>query len=76
MTYGKRLKRAREAKGWTRKELTARAGVSINAIATHELGQFAPSLYCAAQVAQALGVSLDWLAGLSDDPGTDLPLGE
>ena len=33
-----------------------------------ETGRLLPSFGRATQVAQALGVSLDWIAGLTDDP--------
>lgn len=43
-------------------------GMSQSMISMIETGRLLPSLGRATQAAQALGVSLDWIAGLTDDP--------
>ena len=43
-------------------------GVDRSMISMIETGRLLPSFGRATQVAQALGVSLDWIAGLTDDP--------
>ena len=63
--FAHRLKMAREIKGWSQKELAKRSKCSQNAVSNYERGVQLPSLENAADLAVALGVSLDWLTGLS-----------
>ena len=60
-----RVRRARTGKGWSCRALAARAGVSVMSVSRAENG-CAVLVGTAAALAGALGVSLDWLAGLED----------
>ena len=57
------LKRYREAKGWTQADLAERSGFAPSWIGHIEGGGRDPSLKNAIRLADALGVSLDTLAG-------------
>lgn len=61
---GKRIKRARKAKGLTQEELADRVDVSRSAVARWELGEIEPSLSHMILVAKALETSLDVLVGI------------
>ena len=62
-TFGQRLKRLREARGWSQQELADRAEVPYITIYRCERGQHQePRVSVAARLARALGVSLDVLA--------------
>lgn len=58
-----RLQRTRERRRISRKTLAELCGLSKNTIARYERGERVPSLTDAAQIADALGVSLDYLSG-------------
>lgn len=60
-----RLRGCREEAGLSRRELAERSGVPERSIVNLERGEWEPSLNAATSLAKALGVSLDWLAGLS-----------
>src|SRR5947208_1485875 len=73
-TFGERLKRIREKRGWTLRELAERSGVHYETIYRCERGtHHEPRVSVAAQLARALGVSLDVLAGLygENEPDQD-----
>lgn len=63
MSTGENLKRIREYRGMTQKELAERIGVSRASVNLWEVGKLSMTLYSAALVADALDVSLDVLAG-------------
>jgi transcriptional regulator with XRE-family HTH domain len=66
-TFGHRLKRLREARGWSLQELAARSGVPYITIYRCERGQHQePRVSVAAKLARALVVPLDVLAGTYD----------
>ncbi len=65
-TFCKRLKKAMRAKGVKNYELAKRACISTVSIAFYRTGQRLPTLDNAFYIADALGVSLDWLCGLDD----------
>ena len=66
-TFGERLKRVREDRGWSLQELADRSGVPYITIYRCERGQHQePRVGVAAKLARALGVSLDVLAGTYD----------
>lgn len=70
---GKRLKAAREHKGWTLEELAVRAGLKYHAIYSYERGTREPRLMQAVQLAAALGIPVEVLTkGLADPPGKRL----
>ncbi len=60
---GERIRVARQQKGWTQVELAEAAELSSNYVARLERGELGASLFVAARICEALGVSLDRLAG-------------
>jgi|RhiMethySRZTD1v2_1073278.scaffolds.fasta_scaffold655966_3 transcriptional regulator with XRE-family HTH domain len=67
-TFGERLKRIREQRGWSPSELAERSGVPYETIYRVERGTHQePRVSIAAKLARALGVSLDVLAGVYDE---------
>ena len=66
-----RAKTARDKKGITIKELAERCGVSASAMNRYLSMAGVPTLDVAATMAQVLGVSLDWLCGLSNADGQE-----
>ena len=68
MTFGERLKRLREARGWSQQELADQSGVPYITIYRCERGLHQePRVSIAAKLARALGVSLDVLANTYGD---------
>ncbi len=66
-----RAKTARDKKGITIKELAERCDVSASAMNRYLSMAGVPPLDVAATMAQELGVSLDWLCGLSNADGQE-----
>jgi transcriptional regulator with XRE-family HTH domain len=64
-----RLREMRSSRGWTRRELAERAGVSKEAIYTHERGNKRPRRDTMRLLAAALGVAPGDLFGADTDPG-------
>ena len=67
-TVGTRLRQARELRRMSQTQLAKRIGTSPNQISMIENGQSGTSIRTLVAAASALNVSLDFLAGLSDDP--------
>jgi len=67
-TPGKRVERLRKDREWTQADLAAAARVRQNYISGIENGSAKPSAIIMARIAKALGVSLDFLMVLSDNP--------
>lgn len=65
-TFGERIVAERERKNWSRAFLAGQSGVTEKTIWRWERGETDPQLDDAVNVATALGVSLDWLAGMSE----------
>lgn len=63
MNTGEIIRRLRENRGWTQAELARRAGTTRVSVNKWEDGTRGLTLHSAVQVADALGVSLDVLAG-------------
>lgn len=59
---GTRVQSLRLEKGWTQEKLAAKAGLSVSAVRNAERGAHDPTLFSAICLADALGVSLDFLA--------------
>lgn len=55
---GKNIKKYREEKGYTKKQLAELVGISYNTIRTYECGSSNPSPYSLSIISIALGVSL------------------
>ena len=64
-SFPARLKGLRAAAGLTQDELARRTGVRRLSVSQWECGRRAPSLATARRIAQALGVSVDELAGVT-----------
>ncbi|GAA4277915.1 helix-turn-helix domain-containing protein [Aquimarina mytili] len=62
-TFGNRLKNIRTEKGIKREELASLIGTSSAIIGRYERNERTPSIDIAMNIAQALNVSLDFLAG-------------
>lgn len=65
---GDRLKRVRESARLTQTELAERVGAGTNQIYRYEKGETDPSAEVLAALAKELGVTADWLLGLTDEP--------
>lgn len=63
---GARIREARTALHLSQKELGARSGISEKMVSQYELYTNAPSAKYIRELSRALGVSADWLLGLSD----------
>jgi transcriptional regulator with XRE-family HTH domain len=61
---GNRLQLLRRQRGMSQARLAAEAGVPVGTLRGWEYGRRTPLLDAAARVAQALGVTLDELAGI------------
>jgi transcriptional regulator with XRE-family HTH domain len=65
---GERLRHIREALDYTQEQLAEMLGVGVLQIYRYESGKNTPSGEIVAKIAQILGVSTDYLLGLTDDP--------
>ncbi|MXV14174.1 helix-turn-helix domain-containing protein [Hufsiella ginkgonis] len=63
MNTGKIISDLREKKGWVQKDLAEKSGISRVMIGKYERDEAVPSIEAAKKIAQALEVSLDYLAG-------------
>lgn len=68
-TAGRRLRLARQARGYSQQQLAGMAGVSRQAVSAVESGHSDPSLRAALALAQALGLTVEELFG----PGEPAP---
>jgi transcriptional regulator with XRE-family HTH domain len=66
MLFGERLTVVRKKKKISQDELAKTIGVHAPVIGRYERDEVKPSIEVAAKIAQALGVSLDYLTGNSD----------
>jgi len=62
MSFGRNLEAARKRKNWTQDDLSEKTGISRNVIGKYERNENSPSVDTAAKLADALEVSLDFLA--------------
>ena len=63
MIFADKLIELRKKNGWSQEELAEMVGVSGQTISAYERNIQTPSLDIAVGIADALGVSLDWLTG-------------
>src|SRR4051794_3517741 len=70
-----RLREARERRGWSQRELGERCGLSDNQIYRYENGKSDPSASHLKIMADQLGVSTDYLLGISNNPDPQAPPG-
>jgi len=66
MLFGERLLLVRKKRKVSQDDLAKKLGVHAPVIGRYERGEVKPSIETAARMAEALGVSLDYLTGLSD----------
>ena len=71
-SFGKRLKKVREQKGWSQTELADRAGLTPAAISQIEADDRQPSFKTLSSLAGALGISVGYLLGEEPALPTDL----
>ncbi len=71
--FGLRLKKLRDAKGLSQKELAQKLGVSKGTVYRYENNTQSPSLENAAKLALLLDTSLDYLTGLENALTIQLP---
>ena len=69
--FSEKLKELRRKKGFTQRQLADKLDISFQAISTYEQGKSVPQSDVLAQIAQKLGVSADYLLGLTDEETTD-----
>jgi transcriptional regulator with XRE-family HTH domain len=62
-TFGDRLRQAREGAGLTQEALARLAKIAQSDVSLMERGQMEPGLRRLTRLADALGVSTDWLLG-------------
>lgn len=67
-TLPKRLRAARARSGLTLVALSERTGVHSRVLSFYESGEREPRAAALAAIAACLGVSVDWLLGLVDEP--------
>jgi len=68
MSFGQRLSQARKEQDLSQEALGERIDTTGVAIGRYERGEVTPSVEIATRLAKALGVSLDYLVGLADEP--------
>lgn len=65
MDYGSRIRAAREARGWTQFDLGVAIDHRDSDISRWERGTVAPKIHVLVNISAALGVPLDYLAGVT-----------
>jgi transcriptional regulator with XRE-family HTH domain len=66
--FSSRLRDCRKIKGLTQKQIAAELGIAERTWQDYEGGKRTPTFNGFLELAQFFNVSLDYLAGLSDDP--------
>lgn len=66
LQFGEILRKLRSEKGWSQAQLAKRIGLSSSIIAHYESGTRYPSLETLAEIRRVMGVSTDFLLGLSN----------
>jgi len=66
MGLEQRLSALRKEKKISQQELAEKAGIHPNVLGRYERGEATPSVEMAAKLANALGISLDYLSGNTD----------
>lgn len=66
-TFADRLKQARKEKSYTQEQLAEKLGVARITLTQYERAVNEPNFSMLVKIAKILDVSLDWLAGLSDN---------
>ena len=68
MIDSQRLRQLREAHGYTREQFAKKIDLGIAQLTRYERGESDATTEVLARIATVLGVSSDYLIGLSDDP--------
>jgi len=68
-----RLRKARQAQGWTQSQLAAKLNVSDATISRYEKGVRYPDIETLKRLAFVLETSVDYLVGEKPDPDEKLP---
>ena len=68
--FSQRLIQLRAARSLSQADVAKEIGVVVRAYQRYEYGQREPQLSALVRLADFYGVTLDYLAGRSDDPGT------
>lgn len=66
MEFSKRLKQSRQDLKMKQKELSEKTGIKRTTIASYEVGNISPSFENVKTLAEALGVTTDYLSGKSE----------
>ena len=66
--FAERLKKLRESKGYSQKELGSLSGVDASLISRYEQGERTPTIDNLTSLAKALGTTTDYLLGLTNNP--------
>jgi len=66
MTFGQRILNIRKKNKWSQDELAKKVGTSAPIIGRYERNEIKPSIETAKNIADALGVTIDYLIGGSD----------
>ena len=66
MNFGKKIATERKKKGYSQNELAKKVGTISVTIGRYERDEIKPSIDIASKLADALGVSLDYLTGKTD----------
>jgi len=66
MSFGSRIVTIRKRDKVSQSELALKIGLHANVLGRYEREEALPSIEIAAKIAEALGVSLDYLAGITD----------
>lgn len=64
--FSRRMRSVREEKGWSQAELAKKTGITPAAVSQFEGGSRKPTLPILGKLADVLGVSIDYLAGKSE----------
>lgn len=65
--FAARLRKLRRSRGWRQRELAAQSGLGASTIAQYETGEAEPTLKSLRRLAKALGTTVAYLAGETDD---------
>lgn len=64
---GTRIRSGMAEKGWGYRRTAREAGISESSLNGYIVGRHEPSAWALASIAQALGVTSDWLLGLEEE---------
>lgn len=71
LDFGNRLRSVRQAKGLKRGDIARKSGLAVGVYGRYERGERLPTVDTARAIADALGVSLDYLTGAAPEATRD-----